>query len=186
MKLNRLIDSLTLMGVCLVLLIAFYFQLFMDELPCSLCNLERAGFLLFGGGLLLNVRQEEASNANYVLAALGALVGSVISLMHMFVKVLPGTPPTGTTFLGLHMYTASYLALTAAVLYCVCMLALAPRLGKRTVACSASWTRVASTLFAVLVFANLVSAFLEIGFHPFKPGGQQHYLMLYDGDVMKP
>ncbi|MBN3779129.1 potassium-tellurite ethidium and proflavin transporter [Burkholderia sp. Ac-20345] len=45
---------------------------------------------------------------------------------------------------------------------------------------------ITSSFAIALVGANLVSAFLQNGFHSFKAGGQKHYEMLYDGDVMKP
>jgi disulfide bond formation protein DsbB len=191
MKLIRTTDALALAGVCLCLAVAFVYQLVLGELPCALCNLQRVAFMIFGGGLLLNLRFG-ISPWNYVLSAAGALVGSLVALLQMFVHVLPGTPPTGSAFLGLHMYTWTYVILTVAVVYTLLSIATyaANAASTRTQALQPTGDPVGKTLlsavFLFLVGANLVSAFLENGFHPFKAGGQQHYQMLYDGDVMKP
>jgi disulfide bond formation protein DsbB len=185
----RNIDGAALFGVSLILLVAFYHQLVLGELPCALCNLIRVGFMLFGSGLLLNMRF--GTNAwNYVLSAVGALIGSLISLLFMFAKAPPYTTPTGSAIFGLHMYTWSYIAFTGAIMYCIVLLTLSGRVGRSAEDQPDTWRPVfrsaAMSVFVVLVGANLVSAFLQNGFHPFKAGGQKHYQMLYDGDVMKP
>ena len=190
MKVNRLIDTLALGGVSLVLLIAFYFQLVVGELPCSLCNLQRAGFMLFGSGLLLNVWRSEPSRVNYALSAVGALIGSWIGLMQMFLHVLPGTPAYGDAIFGMHMYTATYVVLTAGVIYCVLMLAFqqqlqtisvgAPQKGNRR----PMLVRIIAGLFAALVIGNFVSVVLETGTHKLY-SDPKHYQMLYSGDPEK-
>lgn len=189
MRLARAFDTAALAGVCLVLMTAFYYQLVFGELPCALCNLQRLGFMIFGGGLLLNIRYG-TSPWNHVLSAFGALVGSLVALLQIFVHVLPGTVPTGTAFLGLHMYDWGYIALTAAIFYSLISLAFLAAAGRRRTDEDATrrppGATIVSTIFVILVGANLVSTFLENGFQPFKSGGQIHYQMLYDGDVMKP
>ncbi|WP_127092144.1 disulfide bond formation protein B [Aquabacter cavernae] len=189
MRTARTFDLLALAGVCLTLVMAFYYQIVLGELPCALCNLQRLGFMVFGAGLLLNVRFG-TSPWNHVLSAVGALFGSLTALLQVFVHVLPGTPPTGTAFFGLHMYDWTYVVLTGALVYCVLALAFQAASG-RTRACEDPTWRPpgagpVSAVFILLVSANLVSAFLENGFEPFKSGGQLHYRMLYDGDIMKP
>jgi disulfide bond formation protein DsbB len=183
------IDAAALLGICVVLIEAFYYQLVKGELPCAFCNLIRVGFMLLGSGLLLNLRF--GTNAwNYVLSALGALIGSLISLLFMFAKAPAWTTPTGSAVFGLHMYTWTYIMFTAAVMFCAVMLAFA--WGNRDAAPApvagpyATFRSIATVAFILVVGANLVSAFLQNGFHPFKAGGQKHYQMLYDGDVMKP
>ncbi|WP_423760052.1 disulfide bond formation protein B [Burkholderia sp. NLJ2] len=187
MKANRFIDLLALCGVNAVLLIAFYFQLAHGELPCSLCNLQRVAFMILGAGLLLNVWGEKPSPANYALSAVGALVGSLIGLMQMFLHVLPGTLPYGGAVLGMHMYTASYVVLTASIIYCVLMLAFQQRLQTIDVGTPSSgaarslFVKLAVALFAALVVGNLVSVFVETGFHALY-SDPQHYHLLYCGD----
>jgi|SRR5579863_2977752 len=187
MKANRLIDLFALYGVNAVLLVAFYFQLAHGELPCSLCNLQRVAFMLFGAGLLLNLWGKNPTPANYALSAIGALVGSLIGLMQMFLHVLPGTPPYGGAVLGMHMYTASYVVLTASIIYCVLMLSFQSCLQSIDVGTSSKdprrspFVRLAVGLFAALVIGNLVSVFVETGFHALY-SDPHHYHLLYRGD----
>ncbi|KWB82519.1 hypothetical protein WL42_08610 [Burkholderia ubonensis] len=183
---------MALYGVNAVLLVAFYFQLAHGELPCSLCNLQRIAFMLLGAGLLLNVWSRNPSPANYALSAVGALVGSLIGLMQMFLHVLPGTPPYGGAILGMHMYTASYVALTASIIYCVLMLAFQARLQAIHIGAPRSdeagrplFVKLAVGLFAVLVIGNLVSVFIETGFHALY-SDPHHYHLLYCGDPEAP
>ncbi|MGY4730777.1 disulfide bond formation protein B [Burkholderia pyrrocinia] len=191
MKANRFIDLLALYGVNGVLLVAFYFQLAHGELPCSLCNLQRVAFMLLGAGLLLNVWTKNPTPANYALSAVGALIGSLIGLMQMFLHVLPGTPPYGGAILGMHMYTASYVVLTAAIIYCVLMLAFQARLQAINVGAPSNdsvrspFLKFAVVLFAALVIGNLVSVFIETGFHALY-SDPQHYHLLYCGDPESP
>ncbi|VVE09931.1 hypothetical protein PTE30175_02506 [Pandoraea terrae] len=159
------------------------------ELPCASCNLIHVAFMPFCAGLLLNLRFK-ASPWNYVLSAFGALIGSLISLLFMFAKAPPYTTPTGSAIFGLHMYTWSFMIFTGAIMYCVVTLPLLSQMSdvapeSATVNKQAAG-RVVMTVFVLLVGANLVSAFLQNGFHTFKAGGQKLYQMLYDGDVMKP
>ena len=51
----RLLNLLGLLGVSLVLLVAFYYQLFHNELPCPLCLLQRGCFVALGIGFALNL-----------------------------------------------------------------------------------------------------------------------------------
>ncbi|TNB81531.1 disulfide bond formation protein B [Pseudomonas sp. Fig-3] len=178
-------DLTGLFAVGGMLLGAFYFQIVLGELPCALCNLIRAALLVFGAGLFLNIRFV-TNPWNYILS--GALIGSLISLLFLFVKAPPGTPPTGSAILGLHMYSWTFIFFTGAIAYCMLALALTSNgSGEQSRNESAGrLRRLAIALFFVVGVANLLSAFLQNGFAPFKASNQQHYQMLYDGDVMKP
>lgn len=192
LRANRLaqLEIAALAGICFLLLDAFFYQLVLGELPCAFCNLIRVCFMLFGSGLLLN--QVFGINPwNYVLSGLGALIGSLLSLLFMFAKALPGSIPTGSAILGLHMYTWTFMVFTAALMVCLVMAVLYAQRDARDDGVPASSKRPALHswvigVFVALVAANLVSAFLQNGFDHFRAGGQQHYQMLYDGDVMKP
>jgi len=177
-------------GISFLLVDAFFYQLVLGELPCAFCNLIRVCLMLLGSGMLLN-RVFGISPWNYVLSGFGALIGSQLSLLFMFAKALPGSTPTGSAIFGLHMYTWTFMVFTAAIMFCLVMAVLYARRDTTANDSQASRRRPAVhklvlALFVVLVAANLVSAFLQNGFGHFRAGGQQHYQMLHDGDVMKP
>lgn len=186
------IEVAALFGVCFSLLDAFYYQLVLGELPCAFCNLIRVSLMVFGAGLLLNLRFG-FNPWNYVLSAVGALIGSLISLLFLFIKAPPDSVPTGSAVLGLHMYSWTFIICTSAGLYCVLMLAFNTNRKSAESSLIPSDTLIHSKvrsvvmgLFIFLVGANLVSSFLQNGFGTYKRGGQIHYEMLYGGDVYKP
>lgn len=184
------IEIAAMAGICFLLAEAFFYQLALGELPCAFCNLIRVCFMLLGSGLLLN-QMFGINPWNYVLSAFGALIGSMLSLLFMFAKALPGSKPTGSAILGLHMYTWTFMIFTAAMMFCLIMAVLYVRRDPSgdEPAVHARRPGLQSLIigvFVVLVGANLLSAFLQNGFDHFLAGGQQHYRMLYDGDVMKP
>jgi len=193
----RAIELAALFGVCFTLIEAFFFQLVWGELPCAFCNLIRVAIMVFGAGLLLNLRFG-FNSWNYVLSAVGALIGSLISLLFLFIKAPPDSIPTGSAVWGLHMYSWTFLICTAAGLYCVLMLAIINtyKINAHTTPddhTPSSQTLIQSKirpmvmgLFIFLVGANVISSFLQNGFGTYKRGGQIHYEMLYDGDVYKP
>lgn len=188
----RIIDAAALAGVSLTLIAAFFFQLAWGELPCAFCNLIRVALMIFGGGLLLNL-WFGMNPWNYLLSAVGALIGSLISLLFLFVKAPPDSVPTGSAVLGLHMYSWTFIICTGAIMYCVVMLALylqsagpaSSEMSARQGSRNHLTNKIIIGAFIVLVGTNVASAFLQNGFGTFKPGGQKHYRMLYDGDVMK-
>ena len=53
---QRTLDTTALAGICGVLLIAFFYQFMLGELPCPLCALQRVGFIVAGAALVLNLR----------------------------------------------------------------------------------------------------------------------------------
>lgn len=182
------LDTLGLLAISMLLLAAFYFQIVLHELPCALCNLIRVAFVVMGSGLLLNLRFG-TSPWNYVLSACGALIGSLISLLFMFAKALPGTKPTGSAILGFHMYNWTFVFFTSAIMCFLVMLAfyaVRPHDVKVSSLPKSILAKVAVVLFVTMTVGNLISAFLQNGFGPFRASNQQHYEMLYDGDVMKP
>lgn len=184
------IELAAIAGICFLLLDAFFYQLVLGELPCAFCNLIRVCLMLLGSGLLLN-RVFGINPWNYVLSAFGALIGSLLSLLFMFAKAPAWTKPTGSAIFGLHMYTWTFMVFTAAIMFCLIMAVLYAQRDARSAQPSSVVPRptldnLIIGLFVALVAANLISAFLQNGFDHFMAGGQQHYQMLYDGDVMKP
>lgn len=49
----HLINQMGLLGICVALVVAFYYQLVRHELPCPICLLQRAGLIIAGFGFYL-------------------------------------------------------------------------------------------------------------------------------------
>ena len=103
---------LWVLGFCGVLLAAFVLQFGQGELPCPLCMLQRYGMLLSTLGpfwIILQANRGQLTSQGYQqglgLAALGALLGVLVSIRQILLHILPGDPGYGSTMFLAHLYT---------------------------------------------------------------------------------
>lgn len=152
-----------LLGISASLAIAFYYQLFQDELPCPLCLLQRVGMITIGFGFLMNVRFGIRS-AHYGIALLGSLLTGAIASRQVFLHILPGDPGYGVTFLGLHFYTWAVVSALAAIVFISGLLVLKSCEQPSAVKLRPHFLgKLAIIVFTFLIAANLVSTVLECG-----------------------
>jgi disulfide bond formation protein DsbB len=174
------LNLLGLLGISLILLIAFYYQIAHGELPCPLCLLQRAGFVTIGMGFLYNLRVGERGS-HYAMVLAGSLITGFISMRQVSLHLAPGDAGYGSTLFGLHFYTWSLIAALGVVCY-VALIFVAKDAASKRQAIHETVGRVRATcvayaLFFVLIGANLLSTVLECG------AGQcddnpVHYLLL--------
>jgi disulfide bond formation protein DsbB len=166
MPMNRSLDTLALLGLSGLLLVAFCYQIVLSELPCPLCALQRVGFVVAGVGLMLNLRVGY-SPAHYGLVLLTALVAGSASLRQIALHIVPGTGHYGSAMFGLHFYTWAFVGYGALVAYVGVMLLLEARPPARDRVPPASRMRAfACWLFVAVTAANVVSFLLECGLGP--------------------
>lgn len=102
-------------AVLSILFIAFYFQIVMNELPCPLCLLQRAGMMGIIFGFLLNFRFGYYPS-HYAIVILSALFTAFVAMRQIALHVVPGTGAYGSAFLGYHLYTWAFIvSMTVAV-----------------------------------------------------------------------
>jgi disulfide bond formation protein DsbB len=163
---NRSLDTLALLALSAVLLVAFYYQLVVGELPCPLCALQRVGFIVAGVGLILNLRVGY-SPAHYGLVLLTAVAAGSASLRQIALHVVPGTGHYGSALFGFHFYTWAFVGYGALIAYVGVMLLLEARAPARDRAPPAGpLAAIACWLFVALAAANVASFLLECGFGP--------------------
>ncbi|WOG27547.1 disulfide bond formation protein B [Endozoicomonas sp. 8E] len=159
-----------LTAICLLLVVAFWFQFVMGELPCPLCILQRQGILIIASGFLLNMRYH-IRPGHYSLSLLAAVLTSFISLRQIALHV---TTPQGygSAFLGLHMYTWLYILCSALIVYIALVVGYSRQFELHAYKDEVSEARdprirgFSHLAFAFLVFlivANIVSVFFECG-----------------------
>ena len=151
-------NQLALLSIVGMLSYAFVDQLYFGELPCSLCLMQRIGFVIIGFALVLNIRCG-AHSAHYGWGIIGGLVGMTVSLRQVFLHIAPGDKGYGATFLELHFYTWAFVAF----LGLLAGLAILLMLPNRDVRSRSGFANAIVILFILLVFANLVSTLLECG-----------------------
>ncbi|MEM8844639.1 MAG: disulfide bond formation protein B [Pseudomonadota bacterium] len=158
----RTINSLGVLGITLILLVAFYIQLVYGELPCPLCLLQRVGFVLVMYGLMLNVIRG-LHFKHYGIVILGALFGGSVALRQIALHVVPGTGSYGSAIFGLHPYTWSFLFFAATLLAAALLLLVShPRCHEQEFVVTKP-ERMICWLAIIVTGLNVISAFLECG-----------------------
>jgi disulfide bond formation protein DsbB len=102
-NLSRLLNSLGLVAIDTVLVLAFADQLWFRDLPCPLCILQRAGFIAAGFGIALNLMFGPRPS-HYSLAILGAVAGGAVSVRQILLNIAHSSS-YGNAVFGLHLYT---------------------------------------------------------------------------------
>ncbi|QBR82924.1 disulfide bond formation protein B [Legionella israelensis] len=171
-------NLLDVLAIALLLALAFMFQFVFKEIPCPLCLLQRAGFLITATGFLLNLRYDFRPS-HYALSQLGALFTSFVALRQIALHVVPGTGTYGSSIFGLHMYTWSFIAATLILLLTTVILGLEKQYQKPAEKRLFGW--VSHVLFALILslsLTNFFSVLAECGFSAC-PDNPQHYLLSY-------
>ena len=151
-------NQLALLAIVGMLSYAFVDQIYLGELPCPLCLMQRIGFVIIGFALVLNLRCG-AHSSHYGWGIIGGLVGMTVSLRQVFLHIAPGDKGYGATFLELHFYTWAFVAFLALLAGQAILL----MLPNRDVRSRSGFANAIVILFILLVFANLVSTLLECG-----------------------
>ena len=161
----RSLNILGLAGVSLVLLVAFFYQLVLGELPCPLCLLQRGAFVALGMGFLLNIRFG-FSTAHYGIVLISAVTGAATSMRQVLLHIKPGDSGYGSTLLGLHFYSWALVAFAAYVIYAGILLFVEAGNRRAENPTQDGLGRAALWLFLLVVAGNLVSTLLECGVGP--------------------
>ena len=160
-RLASTLNALGLLAIATVLLFAFYAQFADNALPCPLCLLQRAGFVMVGVGLALNVILGVAPR-HYGVMILGALAGALPALRQMALHIVPGTGAYGAPFLGMHFYTWAFVVFALVIFGSACMMMLGGFSAGRTGKLSGLGLA-AVVLFALVTLGNGISTLAECG-----------------------
>ncbi|MFO1396418.1 MAG: disulfide bond formation protein B [Burkholderiales bacterium] len=163
---QRTLDTTALAGICGVLLIAFFYQFMLGELPCPLCALQRVGFIVAGAALVLNLRAGY-SPAHYGVIALTAVAAGSASLRQIALHVVPGSGSYGSALFGFHFYTWAFVGYGALVAYVGAMLVIAgPGVTRERGPAGGGLANAVCVVFLLLAAANVAAFLLECGFGP--------------------
>jgi disulfide bond formation protein DsbB len=172
MKLN----AVALYAISAVLLVAFYFQFALGELPCPLCLLQRVAFTALAVGPILTLRHGPRPG-HYGLIILAALLGAAIASRQVLLHIMPGDAGYGSALLGYHFYTWALLGFLAAIAAGAAMLLFPGQFAEQAPPLGLIETAAVWLIFAVTL-ANGASALLECGF-TWCPATPVHYELLY-------
>jgi disulfide bond formation protein DsbB len=152
------------LGLALVLLLAHLLQLFLGELPCPLCLLQRVGLVATGFGLILNIRCGPRP-LHYGLVLIGALFGAAAAGRQVLLHIVPGSGAYGDPLLGLHLYTWCLILFLLAVAAVALMLLLEGQFAAPGPAAPAAprWIDLAAAALIAMTALCVVSTFVECG-----------------------
>jgi len=161
------LNALFVVVISAVLLSSLGFQLFKFEEPCPLCLIQRCGMIALATGALLNIKFG-IRKSHYALSLLSAFMGGFVALRQIALHVCPGFPRFGIPFLGLSLYTWSFILFTSSVVYISLLLLIFDRREKASADRQRLnwWCRFAFTFIFFVSFSMIVTTFVECGWGP--------------------
>jgi disulfide bond formation protein DsbB len=172
------LNLLALLGISVSLLIAFFYQIAFNELPCPLCQLQRLGLILVGMGFMLNA-QFGASTVHYAMAIMGALAGAGTSMRQVLLHIAPGDAGYGSNLYGLHFYTWGFISFVMVVVFTAVMLCIDRKNFTPPRQQRLGWVAILIiSFFLILSLANTVSAVMVCKLGPC-PDNPVQYLLSF-------
>ncbi len=160
------LNALGLYGVALVLAAAFAAQLWLAELPCPLCLLQRIQFALLAIGPILNVRFGPRPS-HYACSLLAAAAGAAFAMRQVLLHIMPGDPGYGSALLGYHYYSWAFIGFAVAIVLIAGMLLFDRQFeedGAAKPAEAGAFAQIAVWLVIALIALNVLATLLECGF----------------------
>ena len=175
------IDTIDLLVIEIVSVIAIMIQLILHEIPCPLCILQRIGILAIGFLYILNLKFKP-SIVNYVLIILTAISTASISLRQILLHIVPGTGSFGSDFLGYHLYTWVFIFSLLTILWnLIKLLIFHIFAGNQNISKPVWIRRVINFLivfYVIIVISNMISLLFECGLNYSCPSEPDKYLLL--------
>jgi len=160
------INSYAVLGICGVLLGAYYIQFVEGEFPCPLCLFQRLAMLGVAFGAMLNLRYG-IRPSHYGVSLLSAIFGASVSLRQILLHIDPSDSGYGSPVLGMHLYTWAFIVFAVVILLIGIMMFFEPQFedsSENRSAKSIGWFIKAVFFLVVLIAAvNVVTTFLECG-----------------------
>lgn len=174
-KMLDILDSVAIIGLTIILIMAFAYQLLDNELPCALCVMQRMGLYAISIGLVINLILGR-KQTNYLMVVIGAVINSWISLLQVILHIVPNSGGFGSSIFGLHMYTWNFIVSMVFIIYGCLAGFLHGSENQIRVKIAVIHKVIISVLFFTLL-ANALSAFIECGPH-LCPSDPQSYWLL--------
>jgi disulfide bond formation protein DsbB len=158
------VNALGLYAVALVLAVAFAAQLWLKELPCPLCLLQRIQFAVLAIGPILNIRFGPHPS-HYAVSLLAAVAGAAFAMRQILLHIMPGDPGYGSALFGYHYYTWAFIGFAVAIVLIALVLLLDGQFKDAGAPVEAgAFARTAVWLVIALTALNVVSTLMECGF----------------------
>jgi len=160
------INAFGVLGMCFILLGAYYVQFVEGEFPCPLCLLQRLAMLGVAFGAMLNLRYG-LHPQHYSISIISAIFGACVSMRQVLLHIAPGTSGYGSAVLGLHLYTWALIVFVVAIFLIAVMMFFEGQFEENVdnkSTSNLSWFIKAVFLLVLLIAAaNVLTTFFECG-----------------------
>jgi len=179
-SLARNINAVAILGICGILLGAYYMQFGKGEFPCPLCLLQRLAMLGVALGAMMNLRFG-IHPTHYGISILSAVLGACISARQILLHINTPGSGYGSAVYGIHLYSWALIVFIVAIILIGLMLFSDSQYEdyddfKSTK--EVGW--IAALVFFVVVLitvANVATTYLECGFQQC-PDNPTSYIIL--------
>lgn len=163
-EISYILSIISLLGITAIILVAVAAQFFLNEIPCPLCLLQRAGILAIGIGYLMNLMF--GCRSRYIaLATFAAIFTMFFATRQVLLHITPNSIGYGDIILGAHMYTWVVVVCSTIVLWnCLINLYLEGNCRKPENKILLTIGRITITIFILTIVLNISLTFLECGF----------------------
>jgi len=159
----RTLNAIWIYILCGVLLGAFSYEIAEDQLPCSLCLLQRLGMIGVSLGAMLNLRFGIKAR-HYAFALASAILGGAVSLRQISLHVCPQFPTFGIPVFGYELYTWAFIVALCSGIGITLLLFLYKEGDAPERLNTFEW--IAIYLMGAVCLANLVTTLVQCGIGP--------------------
>jgi len=165
-SLAKNINAFGVLGLCGILLGAYYVQFANGELPCPLCLLQRLAVIGVAFGAMLNLRYG-IHPKHYAISLLSAIFGACVSARQILLHIAPGSDGYGSPVLGMHLYTWAFVVFVVTITLIGLMLLSEQQYGEydeqKDTRDLDNFVQIVFFLVLIITAANVVTTYLECG-----------------------
>ena len=173
------INAIAILGLCGILLGAYYIQFVKGEFPCPLCLLQRLAMLGVALGAMMNLRYG-MHPTHYGISILSAVFGACVSLRQILLHIIPGSGGYGSPVFGMHLYSWAFIVFMASIALIGLMMFSETQYEEyqdKDTDTISGFAKFAFFLVVLITLANVVTTFLECGLLQC-PDNPTSYIML--------
>jgi disulfide bond formation protein DsbB len=159
-----ILNIVSLLGITIVSLTAIAAQFLLNELPCPLCLLQRAGILAIGIGYMMNIIFG-CKSRYFAVSTFAAIFTMFFAIRQVLLHITPNSVGYGDIILGAHMYTWVVVIGSITVLWnCLMSLYLEGNYSKPHNRTLLRIGRITTVMFILTIVSNIGLTFMECGF----------------------
>lgn len=160
------INAFGILGICAVLLGAYYVQFVKGELACPLCLLQRLAMLGVVFGAMLNLRFG-IHTRHYAVSLISAVFGASVSVRQILLHINSSDIGYGSPVLGMHLYTWAFIVFVVVIILIGVMMFFEAQFenkeDNKSVENLSLFIKAVFLLVVFIAAANVVTTFLECG-----------------------